>query len=155
MSEVNQVEKVDADQSESRGFNLTDRMFYIDCIPEFARDRTRRAQQVADILNECRSFGTERTKEIIRSAFQIELDVSENAADAGSKMGRLVSIINLRLEKGLGLGPQGLPVKNTLYLVMEGVALTQKLSLDLKPNYKKEPVTSNQDPVVAHDPFAA
>jgi hypothetical protein len=150
MLEAQQLNKLNTDPAgEGLSANISERLFYFDCSPEFARGRTKRAEVVAAILNEGRSFGTERMKEIIRFAFQVELGASKDAAEAAAKMSRLVSIINLRLNKGLGLGPQGLPVKNTLYFVMDGLVFTQRLSLDLKPVYKKELET------VAQNHFAA
>ncbi len=150
MSEAEPVDRLTKDSADdSPGANVTERLFYTDCSPESARSRTKRAQEVADILNSCRSFGTERTREIIRSAFQAEVDASTDVAEAASKMGKLVSIINLRLSKGLGLGPEGLPVKNTLYFVIAGVAFSQRLSLNLKPNYKKESEIKTQNPFAA------
>jgi hypothetical protein len=150
MSEAQPVNKLEIEPAaDSPSANLSERLFYFDCSPEFARDRTKRAEDIAAILNEARSFGTERTREFIRSAFQVELTGSKDAAEAASKMSKLVSIVNLRLEKGLGLGPQGLPVKNTLYFVIEGVVFTQRLSLDLKPLYKQE------SEAVAQNHFAA
>jgi hypothetical protein len=150
MSEAQPVDRLTKDSADDgQPANLTERLFYTDCCPELARSRTKRAQEVADILNSCRSFGTARTREMIRSVFQVEVDTSTDAAEAASKMGKLVSIINLRLAEGLGLGPEGLPVKNTLYFVIAGVAFSQRLSLDLKPNYKKESEIRTQNPFAA------
>jgi hypothetical protein len=135
-----ETQNADSSQAyvDSSGSGINDRIFYADCSPDQARDRTKRAEEVANILNECRSFGTQCTREIIRSIFQAEVDASRNEAESAAKMRSLISLVNLRLDKGLGLGPEGLPVKNTLYFVIEGISFTQKLSLELKHNYNKE-----------------
>lgn len=111
--------------------NLVERMFYIDCDPDQALDRTARAEKVAALINKSNAFGSLRSQDLIREAFQTEVEVSRSPAEALSRMVKFLSLINLKLDANLKLGPMKLGVYERIYL-SNSDALTQSLDLNLR-----------------------
>lgn len=117
--------------SPSEESNLVERMFYIDCDPEQAEDRTARVEKVADFINKSNAFGSLRTQDLIREAFQTEVEFSRSPAEALSRMIKFLSLINLKLDPNLKLGPMTLGVYERIYL-SNSLAPTQSLDLNLR-----------------------
>ena len=111
--------------------NLIERMFYMDCDPQQALDRTVRAGEVAGIINTSNAFGSLRSQDSIREAFQAEVEVSRSPAEALSRMVKFLSLINLKLDPNLKLGPMKLGVYERIYL-SNSDAPTQSLDLNLR-----------------------
>ena len=111
--------------------NLVERMFYVDCDPDQALDRTARAEKVAELINKSNAFGSLRSQDLIREAFQTEVEVSRSPVEALSRMVKFLGLINLKLDPNLKLGPMSLGVYERIYLSNPN-APTQNLDLNLK-----------------------
>jgi hypothetical protein len=110
--------------------NLVERLFYIDCDPKQAVDRTERAKKVSSLINESDAFGSLCSRDLINEAFQAEVRYSRDAVEASSRMTKFLALINMKLNQHLMLGPKGLGISDRLYLLNEH-APTRSLDLDL------------------------
>jgi hypothetical protein len=111
--------------------SLVERKFYMDCDPEQAVDRNERVDKLASLINTINSFGPLSAQDLIREAFQAEVQFSRSPVEALSRMTKLVALINLKLNSGLRLGPVGFGVYDCLYLNNEN-APAQSLDLNLR-----------------------
>ena len=111
--------------------SLVERMFYMDCDPEQAVDRTERVEKLASLINTINAFGSLGVQDMIRQAFQTEVQFSRSPVEALSRMSKFLSLINLKLNGGLKLGPVGVGVYDRIYLNSEN-APTQSLDLNLR-----------------------
>jgi hypothetical protein len=111
--------------------SLVERMFYIDCDPAQAIERTKRVADVAKVINGSKGFGSFRGQELIREAFQNEIESARNPIEALGRMNKLMALINLQLNSNLKLGPTRIGVTERLYLINHN-APTQNLELHLR-----------------------
>lgn len=110
---------------------LVERMFYIDCDPAQAVERTKRVADVAKVINDSNGFGSFRGQDLIREAFQNEIESARSPVEALSRMDKLLALVNLQLNKNLKLGPTRIGVTERLYLINYN-APTQNLELHLR-----------------------